>query len=298
MLLVACLWAALAGCCKRKSDAGETPSATGEPTATANPRETRAVKIDSVIKCFNAAMRINKSADYYFRRLRGGKPSELRTPSILLKPQSNTSQLCDDAKSVPAPAMPEIDKLMPNYASLTAKLTKQLDEMDQYYRTKEYKSDKFGKGIEMHEAFKKDHEAFQKLHDQMSNAIDAVTDKRDDETIQEESAKKGLRYHSLVFLRDAKMLSREISREKPDAKVFGDLKAKLEANYEGFSDHASANPDQVGKAFMFSMYKSRADDFIGSVRSASPKPRERDLGNMLDKYNAMIDASNLVKWRE
>jgi hypothetical protein len=187
---------------------------------------------------------------------------------------------------------------MPQYALVAARLAKQLDDMDVYVRAQQYRSDKFKKGLEMHEAFKKDHEAFQKMHDQMSIAIDAVADKRDDETIERELANSGLRYHSLVFLRDAKMLSRELSKQKVHAKVFGDMKAKLEASYKGFSDHASSNPEQVSKAFMFSTYKSRADDFIGSVRSASSKPSARDLANMLDGYNAMIAASNLVKWRE
>jgi hypothetical protein len=37
---------------------------------------------------------------------------------------------------------------------------------------------------------------------------------------------------------------------------------------------------------------------VESVRSADPsKLDDRDLDDMLNKYNAMIDASNLVRWR-
>ena len=59
------------------------------------------------------------------------------------------------------------------------------------------------------------HEEFLKLHERLSVAIDRVADQRDDETIAKEAKAKRLRYYSLVFLRDAKYLSREISKDKP-----------------------------------------------------------------------------------
>lgn len=300
MVIAACVALVAAGCCKKKTeDLGEVPVVASNDPGPEEPGEShRDSKVDRTIKCFNAAMRINKSADYYFQRLRGGKPRTGRTPSILFKPPTNTTQLCNEAKEDLSPPMPEIDKIMPRYSELVGTLTKRLDDMDQYYKSKEYKNDKYKKGVELHEVFKKDHEEFEKLHNDLGTAIDAVADKRDDESIEKESKAKGLRYYSLVFLRDAKYLSREITKEKPDKKTFADQKAKVEASYKDFADHANAHPDDVGKAFMFSMYKSRADAFIGSVRDTNPaKLTDRDLENMLNKYNSMIDASNLVRWR-
>ena len=188
---------------------------------------------------------------------------------------------------------------MPRYVELINSLFKQLDEMDEYYRGKEYESDKYKKGQELHETFKKDHEEFKKLHEELSHAIDAVADKRDDESIEKEAKTKELHYFSLVFLRDAKYLSREISKDKPDEKIFAELKAKLEASHKALVNHTSNHPEQVSKAFMFSMYKTRADAFVQSVRDANPnKLSDRDLSAMLDKYNSMIDASNLIRWRQ
>lgn len=301
-VLLACVAIASAGCCKKKTpDIGEDdPSAvaSNDPGLEDPGESHRDSKIDRTIKCFNAAMRINKSANHYFSRLRGGTPRAGRTPSILFKPPANTNALCEEAKTDLTPPMPEIDKIMPRYVELIASLSKQLDEMDQYYKTKEYKNDKYKRGKAMHEVFKKDHEEFQKLYNELTVAIDAVADKRDDESIEKEAKAKGLRYFSLVFLRDAKYLSREITKDKPDKAKFAELKTKIEASHKAFVDHAGGHPDQVAKAFMFSMYKSRADAFISAIRDAdATKLRDRDLDNMLNKYNSMIDASNLVRWR-
>lgn len=298
---LACVALTTSGCCKKKMAEGDDapPAVASTDPGLEDPGEShRDSKVDRTIKCFNAAMRINKSATYYFKRLRGGKPRAGRTPSILFKPAANTNQICEEAKTDLTPPMPEIDKIMPRYVELIGLLTKQLDEMDQYYRAKAYKTDKYKKGQELHEAFKKNHEEFKKLHEDLSHAIDAVADKRDDESIEKEAKVKGLRYFSLVFLRDAKYLSREITKDKPDKKVFAELKSKVEASHKAFVEHADNHPEQVAKAFMFSMYKTRAEAFVKSVRDANPnKLSDRDLDAMLDKYNSMIDASNLVRWR-
>lgn len=299
--LTACVVVFGAGCCKKNADEGNdipTPMPSGDPGLEDPGESHRDSKIDRTIKCFNKAMRINKSASYYFERLRGGKPRAGRIPSIVWKPPADTNKVCDEAKSDTTPPMADIDEIMPRYVELAARLAKQLDAMDQYYKAKEYKTDKYEKGQEMHEVFKKDHKEFKKLHQDLGKAIDTIADQRDDESIAKAAKTKGLWYHSLVFLRDAKFLSREITKAKPDKKVFADLKTKLEASHKAFANYASKHPEQVSKAFMFSMYKGRADSFVVAVRDANPnKIRDRDLDNMLDKYNSMIDASNLVRWR-
>ncbi len=298
-----CVAIAALGCCKKKlvEDGEElpTPVASNDPGIEDPGESHRDSKVDRTIKCFNAAMRINKSANQYFKRLRGGTPRAGRVPSILFKPAENTHELCVEARADLTPPMPEIDRIMPRYVDLVGVLTKQLDQMDRYYKAREYALDAYKKGKEMHEVFKKDHEEFRKLHEALSDAIDDVTDKRDDESIEAESKVKGLRYYSLVFLRDAKMLSREITKEKPDKARFFEVKGKLEASHKAFLEHATEHPDQVEKAFMFSMYKGRSATFLESVRNVDPnKLRDRDLDDMLNKYNSMIDASNLVRWRK
>jgi hypothetical protein len=294
---------AAVGCCKKKlaqdGEESPTPVASNDPGIEDPGESHRDSKVDRTIKCFNAAMRINKSANEYFKRLRGGTPRAGRVPSILFKPAENTHELCVEAKADQTPPMPEIDRLMPRYVDLVGALSGQLDQMDRYYKAREYASDGYKKGREMHEVFRKDHEEFQKLHEALSDAIDDVTDKRDDESIEKESKAKELRYYSLVFLRDAKMLSREITKDKPDKGRFFESKAKIESSHKAFLEHAAAHPDQVEKAFMFGMYKGRSETFIESVRNADPnRLRDRDLDDMLNKYNSMIDASNLVRWRQ
>jgi Protein of unknown function (DUF3829) len=299
--VLACVAIASAGCCKKKTpDVGDIPSAiaSNDPGLEDPGESHRDSKIDRTIKCFNAAMPINKSANYYFKPLRGGAPRAGRTPSILFKPKPETNALCEEAEKDLTPPMAEIDRIMPRYVELVANLSKQLDDMDQYYKAKGYETDKYKKGKALHEVFKKDQEEFQKLHEELAAAIDAVTDKRDDESIEKEAKTRRLRYFSLVFLRDAKFLSREITQDKPDKAKFAELKSKIEASYDAFAEHAGSHPDQVSRAFMFGMYKSRADAFIESVRDAdATKLRDRDLSNMLNKYNSMIDASNVVRWR-
>ena len=296
-------WVALTvlGCCKDepKPPADDPlPVASNDPGVEDPSESHRNSKVDRVTKCFNASMRINQAANHYFQRLRGGKPRVGRTPSIAWKPQKDTAEICEEARTDLTPPMKEIDEIMPRYAALVAGLTKQIDDMDQYYRTKEYDTDRLNKGVAMHEAFKKDHAEFEVLHDRLAHAIDKVADDRDDDAIEKAAKTKGLRYYSLVFLRDAKYLSREITKDKPDPQTFGDLKAKLEQSHTALSNHAGQHPEEVSKAFMFAMYESHAEEFVSAVRDANAsRLRDRDLDHMLTKYNSMIDRSNSVVWQ-
>lgn len=299
--LMICVVIASMGCCKRKlaiDEGGQvSPLASDDPGLEDSGESHRDSKIDRTIKCFNAAIRINKSANRYFERLQGGVPRAGRIPVIQFKRES-TQQVCQDAKKDVTPPMPEIDRIMPRYVELVEALSKQLEQMADYYKSKAYGSDNFKKGKETHDAFKKGHEEFRGLHDALAEAIDEVTNKRDDESIERESKVKGLRYHFLVFLRDAKMFSREIAKDKPDIARFSALKAALDQSHGLLMKHALAHPEEIDRAFMFEMYKGRAEAFVESVRNVDANElRDRDLDNMLDKYNSMVDASNLVRWR-
>lgn len=302
VLLVAAGALATSGCCKKKLSGDGTdprPGASGAESGDAPLSDGGHEKLNAVIKCFNNANRISKSAEYYFSRTRKLEPAKGRAPSgMSYKPPQDTAATCDKALNDKKTAMAEIDAVLPEYVPLVKQLATQIEDMDEYYRSKQFEVDKFAKGKEMNASFKSNVEQFEKLHDKLGAAIDTVADKRDDESIAKESAKKQLRYHHLVFLRDAKLLVREVTKDKPDQSKLQELKGKVEASYQAFNGHVKAHPEQTSKAFMFTMYKDRAEEFIGAVRSASaPVMKERELNAILDKYNAMIDASSVVTWR-
>jgi len=194
--------------------------------------------------------------------------------------------------------MTEIDNLMPRYVDIVAALARQLEDMDRYYKEQEYRRDGFKRGKEMHEAFKVDHEEYRRLHEALAECIDEITIKRNDESIENESRNAGLRYHSLVFLRDTGALMREVAKANPNADQLVTIRNRTQASHQELTEHAASHPSDVETAFMFSTYKGKADTFMVSVRSLGPNKRSpRDLDNAINNYNAMIDASNLVRWR-
>ena len=82
IVALACAAVAASGCCKKRTDDGEEAGGASNDPGLEDPGEShRDSKVDRTIKCFNAAMRINKSANYYFKRLRGGKPRAGRCAS-------------------------------------------------------------------------------------------------------------------------------------------------------------------------------------------------------------------------
>ncbi|HNS99586.1 MAG TPA: DUF3829 domain-containing protein [Polyangiaceae bacterium] len=301
MIGVMVLMVALGGCQKRLAAEQQelAPEMGADDPGLEDPGEShRDSKVDRTIKCFNGAMRINKAAQHYFGRLAGGLPRPGKVPSVVGVPPATTLQLCQEAKADLTPPMAEIDRIMPRYVELVASLIRRLEQMDKYYKEKGYRGDGFRQGKQMHESFKSEQEEFQKLHDQLASAIDAVADKRDDEAIHKESKTRRLRYYSLVFLRDAKLLSREITRDKPDVPTITTMRLRVADSHKDLSTRAMSHPDEVDKAFMFAMYMGRADTFVQTVRNVDPtKLVDQDLDDMLNKYNAMIDASNLVRWK-
>ena len=294
----ACL---LAGCCKKRTpidDNRESLTSANLAGLEAPGALQRDAKLDRIIKCFNAAMRINGAANNYFVRLGGGSPRPGRVPSILFAPTPGPAQTCLEAKAGSTPMMAEIDKLMPRYVDLVASLAQQLEEMDRYYTNKEYLRDAFRRGREMHEVFKSEHEEFHRLHGELAECIDEVADKRDDQLIELAARSAGLRYFSLVFLRDAKTLVRELASNEPDAVRVAEGKSQVLEGHQVLTDHATNHPDQVRVVFMFTTYRSRVDTFVDSLRTMDcSRLVDRDLDNVIGNYNAMIDASNLVRWQ-
>jgi len=193
--------------------------------------------------------------------------------------------------------MPEIDRLMPRYAEVVNSLTRRIQEMDRYYKDKEYKRDAFERGRSLHSGFVSDHAEFLKLHDELANSIDALLEKRDDDVVELESVVAGLRYFVLVFLRDSKQLAGELTKNKPDPARVAELGKTARESHREMSVNSTAHPGQVDEAFMYSAFKGRADTFAESLRRLeSRRVLERDIGAAINNYNAMIDAANLVQW--
>ena len=301
MAALVVLMVALPGCCKKKkkSTVGVTGGGTtSTPIATSavSVRETK--KLDAVIKCYNAASRINRMARYYKKRLRGRSPGRYRVPYILFKPMPSTVTKCNTARGMTSPAMPALDGVMSEYVPLVGTMVKEINEMDQYYRSKEYKTDKFAKGKLLDVSFKAHLVKFKQLHNDLAKGIDSLADKRDEDKIKRLEANKNLRYYTAVFSRDAKLLSRVLPTSNFTRDAFSARVAAVGASYKLFADFANGHPEQTSKVFLFSSFKRHADSFIGAVRSASAtKPTVRQREKISDEYNDMVDASNRLRWR-
>ncbi len=301
-VLVAVFAVACSGCCCKKKNAPTEPvvqDAAPEVLGVKGDEETEEehqdAKTDRLIKCYNRTLRINKAANLYFTSLRKAEPAKGRIP-VVLGAYEDGPKICEDAKGDVTPAMPTIDPLVAEYASLVKDVTGKLDEMQGYYKTKQYEVDKFAKGKELHRAFKTSYERFRKLNDEFSTALDHAADDRDNKSIVKASANKNLHYYSLVFLRDSKYLIREAARDVPSAKVFGELRKKLDASFAEFSAHAKGHSDEVAKVAMFAPYMSRAEEFIAAVRSTEGNAvHNDDEMRMLDKFNSMIESSNTIR---
>jgi tetratricopeptide (TPR) repeat protein len=296
---------AAAGCCgkfKKGSESSEGPAGSVPALAASSDIDPESgmshghAKVDRGVKCFNRTMRIGESGSRYLGALRGGEPSKARVPYVL-EAYDDGPKLCKEAKADPDPPNPEFDRTVGPFSESVDKMTPLLKEMAEYYKTKKYEVDKFAQGKTLHAQFKTEYDKFKKAQDDFEKALDLAADKVDDERIAKAKLKMDLRYHSLVFMRDAKFMIREATKKKPAEAEVARLRGALDTSYDAFSGWATSHPDQATKAFMFGTYKDRASDFIAAVRGARGNAlRDDDVDRMLKAFNSMVDASNRVKW--
>lgn len=292
-----------AGCCEdgpaASAEAGAAQWGAEEGGAALAPKQEPAErKLDLVIECHNRANRLMRLVGLYFGSLGGETPGPKRIPTVE-RAVEDAPQACAEARAATTPPIPEVDGVMVQYAQLVGAVEQDLAELERYYGGESYKADDFKDGKRLHQRLQRDHEAFAPLHERLGAVVEAAEDRREAQEIERASAHEGLRHRQRVFQRDAKLFVREAMKKEPDAGAMKQLLEHAEASWAGLGERAKAHPDELAKARMFGVFEARGAQFMEAARGWKPGKGNEDASRRLvDAFNAMVDALNVVKWNE
>lgn len=287
--------------CNRKLGADKLPGAAEVEVQTRNSSvsTTATNKLDRCIKCFNAAMRINGATQAYFAQVQHQLPRLSHLPGRVAKADPNTHSLCQQAAHDKSQLLVEFDSILPRYTELARILVLTLEQMDKYYREKQYEKDNLTLAHKYHNTVTSTLAEFEPLHEQIADAIDKQAETRDDIALEAECCDpSNLRYGALVFLRDSRRLSHEIARTNHDKSRILELRHAVLLSHDQMVQCANDNPTQVDDTFMFLPFRVRSQHFANAVRQANVRTlTNASVDNILATYNLLVDASNLLRWK-
>ena len=73
--------------------------------------------------------------------------------------------------------------------------------------------------------------------------------------------------------------------------------ARTEASWAALGERAKTHQEELAKARMFGAFESRSAQFMVAAREWKPaKANDGASRKLVDAFNAMVDALNVVKW--
>lgn len=291
-----------AGCCDEgpsvQPDGGEAVWAeadggVAQPRPLQDPTER---KLDLVIECHNRANRMMRLVRLYFDSLEGAEPGPKHIPMVE-RSVEDAPQACAEARAATTPAIAEVDGMMPQHVQLVGAIEQDLAELERYYGAESFKGDGFRGAKELHRRMQRDSEAFGPAHERLGGIVEAAEDRREAQEIERMAGDKGLRQHQRVYQRDAKLLVREVLKKEQDARAIEELLARAEASWAALGERAKTHQDELARAKMFGAFEARGAQFMEAARAwKQAKDKGEASRKLVDAFNAMVDALNVVKW--
>jgi hypothetical protein len=327
--LVCVCFATTLGACKmleqlKKSGEAATQAAgSGAPAAgTAAAQEDKDAqlndKLEGYIYCTNYETRtVYNSKDGYLRTVDPEKGPTGKETSIYV--QDVGAEAClkrlDEAKAKP-PAIADLDSAATDYKSALAELDKLTKTAHAYYDQKDYKDDKFAKGMAMHKPLMAAFAAFDKADKPFEDKLTALTDGINQRRLArlKNDPARHLEYDIAKSVDDAKKLVHFAdvdSLEKVDASGLTGALTTYEQSYGELTTYADAHTAEVDKVMLFSMFRSASEAYLKSAKelmrrkrdnkgfkgeSGSPEFIDGHMAQVLAKYNDMINASNSLRY--
>jgi hypothetical protein len=216
------------------------------------------------------------------------------------------------------PNLPAMEKKADAYVTSLVELVPLVKEASEYYAREDYKADKMAKGKQLHPKVVAAFDAFDRADGELSEAVDKVQDdldRRELSRIEREEGKKA-HWHVVRTTVLAKPVLHESARElaKIEVASVGAACETFAGAVTEFEQWANQNPSDATKSARF---MAAARDLAGACdalvhRLRDKKPfsvaERRRMGTsagptvegspdaVLDKYNRVIEAYNLVRY--
>lgn len=216
------------------------------------------------------------------------------------------------------PSKPDMEKLASAYSAALVAVVPLINDAHKYYERGDYKDDKMAKGKQLHPKLVAAFEAFDKADTDLSQLVDQVQedlDKRELVRIEREEGKKG-HWHTVNTTLLAKPLLHEAAKDvaKINLTALSAADDSYDQAVDAFETWSNQNKSESSNT---SSYLSAAKELVivgkNLVRhirdkktfSAFEKNRlgtssgwmvEGSPDAVLDKYNKLVDAYNLVRY--
>ncbi|HTQ03987.1 MAG TPA: DUF3829 domain-containing protein [Polyangiaceae bacterium] len=289
-------------------------ASTGAPSSEEANDSLLADKLDAYIYCMNYETRSAFSAkEGYLRRVDAvkgptGKENGLSVPE--LNPAECFERI-DQAKTK-QPSLPDVEASAAKYASALSALAALTKQAHDYYDQKEFKDDKFAKGIALHKPLLAAFDAFEQadkpFEAQVSTLNDALSERRLARLKSDPT--QVLPYDIAQSLDDAKKLVHFAEVDSLEQVNLPGLTAAVTTYEEALaalSSYADAHHAEAEKVAFLSGFRSAASDFLKAAKELVRRKRDKKgyqgetlppemidghPANVLAKYNDMINRSN------
>jgi hypothetical protein len=329
-IALAALCATTLGACKmleqlKKSGEAATQAASagvqgGKAPSSEEEKDSQlADKLEGYIYCMNyetrSAFRAKQSYERDVDPAKGptGKESSIYVQE--LNPQECFRRI--EQEKAKQPPLPDVEAAAAGYATTLGALQQLTKQAHDYYDQKDFKDDKFAKGIAMHKPLLAAFDAFEKadkpFEDKVSSLNDALSQRRLARLKSDPT--QVLPYDIAKSVDDAKKLVHFAEVDSMDQVNLAGLSGGIAA-YEGslgaLSSYADAHHAEADKVSMLSSFQSASADFLKASKELMRRKRdnkgfkgeilppemiEGHPANVLAKFNDMINRSNDLTYR-
>jgi len=276
-------------------------------------------KLEGYIYCMNYETRSAFSAKQSYERdvdpVKGPTGKENSIYVQELNPQECFRRI-DQAKTK-QPPLPDVEAAAAGYETTLGALQQLTKQAHDYYDQKDFKDDKFAKGIAMHKPLMAAFDAFEKadkpFEDKVSSLNDALSQRR--LTRLKNDPTQVLPYDIAKSVDDAKKLVHFAEVDSMEQVNLAGLSAGI-ATYEqslgALSSYADAHHAEADKVSMLSSFQSASADFLKASKELMRRKRDNKgfkgeilppemidghPANVLAKFNDMINRSNDLNYR-
>jgi len=277
-------------------------------------------KLEGYIYCMNYETRaVYRLKDSYLRDIDAAKGPTGKERNVYVNNLSADACLkrIDEAKAKP-PALPELEAAASAYQTTLAALDKLSQSAHDYYDHKDFKDDKFAKGIALHKPLMDALDAFEKADKTFEDKVTSLNDGIQQRRLVrlEKDPKAQLEYRIAKNVEQAKKLvhlAEVDSLAKLDANAYNTALAAYETTYNDMTAYVQEHKAEADKVMSLSFFTNASSYYLKAAKELMRRKRDgkdfaKEFGSpenvdghpaqVLAKYNDMINHSNGLRFRQ
>lgn len=270
-------------------------------------------KLNGYIECLNRSS--PRTHDSYRRYLlwvseRGGPTCKEMNIYGLYSLYEDGVEKCnraaDRGRSMP-PSLPQLEEAAADVAAAYAGLIPLVSKANDYYQQQDYKDDQCAKGREMHPLLIAAFQRYFKARARLEAGVDSLKGEADQRELKRLELSQGRRlpWYSKNLMISARNLIEALPKENTllfNRENYLGRFARLEKDYQDFSDYTAAHPEEGKGVFWFGAFESGAKNFYTQAKflkrdlAEGKPPAPRGLNEVLNNYNRLIQDSNNLRF--